>query len=80
MGLKQTITSLDGRTSRKSLILMVSFFVTILMGIYIVASDLIPGIDLNESAITVFNSMLLFVTTLTGITVADKKFTNQVDK
>ena len=78
--LKDTLTSPDGTTSRKSLILMISFFVTILIAIWIVASEPITKIPVNDQAIGVFNSLLIFVSTLTGFTVVDKKISNQQPK
>lgn len=67
-----------GKWSRKSLTILVSFSITMLIGIYIVISDWI-GITLSIYPIQVFDGLLVFVATLLGITVADKKFNRDSD-
>ena len=75
--LKDTLKNPGGSYSRKSLMLMVSFFVSIALGIFISISDVVFGVTANDNAVSVFDSLLLFAITLSGVTVADKKFVNK---
>lgn len=75
--LKDTLKNPGGSYSRKSLMLMVSFFVSIALGIFISISDVVFGVTANDNAVSIFDSLLLFTITLSGVTVADKKFVNK---
>jgi hypothetical protein len=63
-----TLKSPNGKWSRKSLTMLVSFIVTISLGIKIVFSK-----EINTNAIDVFQGFLLLVGALSGITVWDKQ-------
>jgi hypothetical protein len=77
--LKDTLQSPNGKWSRKSLTMFVSFIISIILGTYIVASDYILKSEINRYAIDVFSSFMLLVGALAGITVADKKLINKED-
>lgn len=62
----------NGRWSRKSITMLVSFIMACLTGIYIVVSDYILDGEINRYASDVFNGFLLLTGGLAGITVADK--------
>jgi len=67
----------NGRWSRKSLTIFTTFTFTILLGTFIVVSDKILDKVVNPYAIEVFNSLLIFVGALMGLTEAGKKFLNK---
>ena len=67
-----TLKSPNNKWSRKSLTLFASFAISIVLGLYIVASDYILEEEINKYAIEVFNGFMLLVAALTGATVADK--------
>jgi hypothetical protein len=69
---ENTLKSPNGKWSRKSLTLFVSFVVSIILGVYIVSSDFILDKEINKYAIEVFNGFMLLVAALTGATVVDK--------
>ena len=69
--INDTLKSPNGKWSRKSLTMLVSFLVTILLGIKIVFTK-----EVNTSAIDVFQGFLLLVGALSGITVWDKQNIN----
>ena len=58
----------DGRYSRKSVIIMVSFIFTLGLGTYIAVDN-----RTHAEALTIFNSMLFFICTAIGIATVDKK-------
>jgi hypothetical protein len=63
----------NGRWSRKSITMLVSFIMACLTGIYIVVSDyILEDKEINRWSVDVFNGFILLVTGLAGITVADK--------
>lgn len=66
--INDTLKSPGGKWSRKSLTMLVSFMVTILLAIKIVFSK-----EINPSAVDVFQGFLLLVGALSGITVWDKQ-------
>ena len=66
--INDTLKSPGGKWSRKSLTMLVSFMVTILLAIKIVFSK-----EINSSAVDVFQGFLLLVGALSGITVWDKQ-------
>jgi len=61
----------NGRWSRKSLTMFVSFMMAIFTGIYIVISDYL-AVTINEYAVEVFRGFMFLAGALAGITVADK--------
>jgi hypothetical protein len=69
---EDTLKSPNGKWSRKSLTLFVSFIISIVLGFYIVTSDFILKREINKYSIEVFNSFMLLTGALSGITVADK--------
>ena len=63
----------NGRWSRKSLTMFISFVMACLTGIYIVVSDyVLKDKEINRYASDVFNGFLLLTGGLAGISVADK--------
>jgi hypothetical protein len=67
----------NGKWSRKSLTTITTFTFVLALGTFIVVSDKILDKPLNTHAITVFQSLLIFLGALMGITEASKKFTNK---
>jgi len=67
-----TLKSPDGKWSRKSLTMLSSFVIAVILGAYIVTSDFFIAKEINRYAVDVFNGFLLLVAALTGATVADK--------
>jgi len=70
--INDTLKSPNGKWSRKSLTLFVSFVVALVLGFYIVLSDFFLKVEINKYSIEVFDSFMLLVAALTGATVADK--------
>lgn len=70
--INDTLKSPNGKWSRKSLTLFVSFVIAVILGFYIVLSDFILKTEINKYSIEVFDSFMLLVAALTGATVADK--------
>ena len=68
-----------GKYSRKSIIIMVTFIFTLLLGAFIVLSDKILEREVNRYAADVFDSLLIFLGVMIGVISADKKFTNKTD-
>jgi len=66
------LKSPSGKYSRKSVIIIITFLVTLSLGAYIVIAEV-----LNTYASGVFNSLLLFLGALLGISVFDKKVENK---
>lgn len=60
--------------SIKRVISIITFLFVILLGTFIVISDKILDRVVNQYAISVFDSLLLFLTALLGITEVGKKF------
>lgn len=67
----------SGKWSRKSLTTVTTFVFVLALGTFIVISDKILERQVNAYAITVFQSLLVFLGTLMGITEASKKFENK---
>lgn len=67
----------NDRWSRTSLTLIVSFIFTLLVGLFIVLSDSVLNVEINRYAIDVFDTMVIFVATMTGFNITDKKFINR---
>ena len=72
--LDDTLKSPTGKWSRKSLTMLTSFVISILLGGYIVISDYLIETQINQYAIEVFNAFMILTGTLSGVTVLDKKF------
>ena len=70
--IQDTLQSPDGKWSRTSLTMLVSFFLGITVGITIVYNSSFLGVTDNRDAIAVFDSFMLLVFGLSGITVANK--------
>lgn len=51
----------------------------LILAAFIVVSDKILAKDLNPYAIQIFNSLLMFLGLLIGVSVVDKKITNKVE-
>lgn len=68
---------INGKWSRKSLTVLVTFVFILMLGTFIVISDKILAKEVNRYAIDVFNSLLLFETLLMGLSEASKKFVNK---
>lgn len=66
------LKSPSGKYSRKSVMVMITFLVTLALGIYIVIAEV-----LNTYASGIFDSLLIFLFGLTGTIVADKKLLNK---
>jgi hypothetical protein len=66
-----------GKWSRKSLTILVTLNFVLALGTFIVISDYILDKVVNEHAITVFQSLLIFLGSLMSITEAGKKFENK---
>ena len=74
-----TLKSPDGKWSRKSLTFFVSFIISIILGIYIVIAPQF-NISVNEYSKGVFDSFMLLVAALSGITVVDKFTPSKLNK
>ena len=68
---------INGKWSRKSLTVLVTFIFILMLGTFIVISDKILAKEVNRYAIDVFNSLLVFETLLMGLSEASKKFVNK---
>lgn len=79
--INDTLKSPNGKWSRKSVMMIIAFTVSIILGTYIVISNYITKTPVNQYAIDVFQGFLLFTGTLSGITVWDKQnmFNNKKD-
>jgi hypothetical protein len=67
----------QGKYSRKSITVLVTFVFILALGTFIVVSDKILEKEVNRYAIDVFNSLLVFLTLLMGLTEAGKKLVNK---
>jgi len=72
-----TLKNKDGIWSRKSIMILITFVFVLLLGTFIVVSDKVLDKPVNIYAIDVFNSLLLFLATMTGIAEASKKILNK---
>ena len=75
--LNDLLKSPTGKYSRKSFIILITFIVTIILGGFIVVSDLILEVEINRYSVDVFNTLLLFLISLLSVTVVDKKIINK---
>lgn len=67
-----TLKNPNGKWSRKSLTMLVSFMMCILIGTYIVISNYITETEINKYAIEVFYGFLLLSGGTSALTVYDK--------
>jgi len=65
----------NGKYSRKSLIIFVFLIFIISVGVYIVVDK-----ESHERALQVFDSSLIFLATLIGVTTVDKKLASKNNK
>ena len=72
-----TLKAPNGKWSRKSLTILVTFAFVLLLGTFITISDKILEREVNKYSIEVFNSLLLFLTALMGILEVSKKVVNK---
>jgi len=72
-----TLKAPNGKWSRKSLTILVTFVFVLLLGTFITISDKILEREVNKYSIEVFNSLLLFLTALMGILEVSKKVVNK---
>ena len=66
-----------GNYSRKSLISLTAFFVTLLMGCFLVIADCFLVYRPTQMSKDIFDSLLIFVGTMISVSVADKKFASK---
>ena len=78
--IKDTLKAPNGKWSRKSLTMLVAFIFAILLGAFIVLSDKVLEREVNRYAIDVFDSFMLLVFGLSGISVIDKKVKNKAEE
>jgi hypothetical protein len=69
-----------GKWSMKRLTIFVALFLTLILGAFIVLSDLVLKVEVNKYAQGIFDSLLLFLATLMGVTEFGKKLTNKETK
>lgn len=67
----------NGRWSRKSLTTITTFIFVLALGTFIVISDKILDKPVNVYALPVFQSLLVFLGTLMGLTEFSKKVANK---
>lgn len=66
--------------SMKRLVSFITFKFVLVLGVFIVVSDIFLEKEINRYSLDVFNSLLLFLATLMGITEFGKKITNKENK
>ena len=69
-----------GKWSMKRLTIFLVLFLNLFLGAFIVLSDLVLKVEVNKWASGVFDSLLLFLATLMGVTEFGKKMTNKETK
>ena len=69
-----------GRWSRKSLTMFTSMVAGLVIGFYISFSNLITERPLNPAAVDVFQTFMVLVGTLSGITVWDKNVSKKSEQ
>lgn len=79
MKLLNDILKLNGKYSKKAIYAATAFLVAIVLGVFIVVSDLFLKQEVNRYSIEVFETLLLFTATLLGIAEAGKKFINKIN-
>lgn len=71
--INDTLKGPNGKYSRKSLTMFVSFIACVILGSYIVFSNYLTTTPINTNAIDVFEGFLILVGALSGISVWDKQ-------
>lgn len=66
-----------GNYSRKSLIALTSFFITMLIGIFLIVADCFLTYRPTQMSKDIFDSLLMFVSLTIGLAVADKKIASK---
>ena len=66
-----------GKWSMKRLTVFVVLVLTLILGAFIVLSDLVLKVEVNKYAQGIFDALLLFLATLMGVTEFGKKLTNK---
>lgn len=66
-----------GKWSMKRLTVFVVLLLTLILGAFIVLSDLVLKVEVNKYAQGIFDSLLLFLATLMGVTEFGKKMMNK---
>lgn len=66
-----------GKWSMKRLTVFITFKFVLVLGVFIVISDTFLQREINRYSLDVFNSLLLFLATLMGITEFGKKIVNK---
>ena len=79
MKLLNDILKENGSYSQKRVYAFIVLILTLLLGAFIVVSDKILDKVVNPYAIQVFDSLLMFLGYLLGVSVVDKKLTNKVE-
>ncbi len=73
-----TIITVEGEYSIKRVFALIAFIVAMLIGIFIAVSDLYLDTKvINSQAKDVFDSLLLFISVLIGMTEVSKKITDK---
>lgn len=70
--IKDLLQSPSGKFSRKSFMIMITFFFTLALGTYIVLAEV-----LNTYASGIFDSLLIFLTAIISGSIYDKKVANK---
>ena len=73
MKMVNDILKVKGKYSMKRITAFTTFLFVLILGTFIVISDKVLKTVINPYGIQVFNSLLLFLTTLMGITEFSKK-------
>lgn len=66
-----------GKWSMKRLTILVVLVLTLFLGAFIVLSDLVLKVEVNKWASGIFDSLLLFLAALMGVTEFGKKMVNK---
>jgi di/tricarboxylate transporter len=66
-----------GKWSMKRLTVFVVLVLTLILGAFIVLSDLVLKVEVNKYAQGIFDSLLLFLAALMGVTEFGKKMANK---
>lgn len=75
--LYQLLKSPAGKFSRKSFMMIVTFFITMNIGVGIVIADLVFNKEAHTVTTGVFDSLLFFLIGLLAGTITDKKLTSK---
>lgn len=75
--LNDTLKNKKGKYSRKSVTMLFSFLCAIIVGFFIVISDIFLDREINRYSIDVFHGFLLLTASLVGAVIVDKKLLNK---